>query len=127
MCVLIIVVFERIMYYGILVNFFIFFMNDIEFSLFVFVGFVFVFIGMVWMMLIVGGIVGDFYSGCYNVVWGSFFIYIVGVCVILGLIYFSCGSKNCFLDCKILVVFVLIVVFIGEGVYKVNVIVFGGD
>lgn len=45
-------------------------------------------------MFIVGGIVGDLYSGCYNVVWGSFFVYIVGIGMIFLLfVFFDCFNK----------------------------------
>ena len=126
-CVLTTVVLERITYYGILANLLIFLMNDTEFSPSASVGLVFVFTGMAWMMSTVGGIVGDSYSGRYNAVWGSLLIYIVGVCAILGSTYFSNGSKKCHSDCKLLVVFALIVISIGEGAYKANVTAFGGD
>ena len=126
-CVLTTVVLERVTYYGILANLLIFLMNDSEFSPSASVGLVFVFTGMAWMMSTVGGIVGDSYSGRYNAVWGSLLIYIVGVCAILGSTYFSNGSKKCHSDCKLLVVFALIVISIGEGAYKANVTAFGGD
>lgn len=45
-------------------------------------------------MLIVGGIIVDSYSGCYNVVWGSFFIYIVGVGMVFVLVLLLIWSFN---------------------------------
>ena len=125
-CVLLTVVLERVTYYGILANLLIFLITEIDFGQSQSVGLVFAFTGMAWMMSTIGGIVGDSYSGRYNAVWGSLLIYIVGVGAIWQSAFLS-EHPYCEKLYTLLAVFSLLLVSIGEGVYKANVTAFGGD
>lgn len=128
-CVLLTVVLERLVYYGIVGNLLIFLINETKFSQSISIGIVFIFTALSCLMSTVGGTVGDSYSGRYNAVWGSLLVYIVGV----GMI----SSSACILDKKsdkeyrhlahVLCLVSLVIISTGEGAYKANVTAFGGD
>ena len=135
-CVLLTVVLERLVFYGIVANLLIFLINETHFTQSVSVGIVFIFTGMSCLMSTVGGTVGDSYSGRYNAVWGSLLVYIVGIGMILSSAVFSYCSNHTKPEEKkkeyhrIAHVFCLVSLFIistGEGAYKANVTAFGGD
>ena len=136
-CVLLTVVLERLVFYGIVANLLIFLINETHFNQSISIGIVFIFTGLSCLMSTVGGTVGDSYSGRYNAVWGSLLVYIVGIGMIFSSAVFShCsnntkhkGKKEEIYD-QIAHVFCLVSLFIistGEGAYKANVTAFGGD
>lgn len=132
-CVLLTVVLERLVYYGIVANLLLFLINETRFNQSVSTGIVFIFTALSCLMSTVGGIVGDSYSGRYNAVWGSLLIYIVGVGMIFSSAFFSDYSENqthfkeYHLVAHVLALFSLFVISTGEGAYKANVTAFGGD
>ena len=125
-CVLLTVVLERLVYYGIVGNLLIFLINETQFNQSISTGIVFIFTALSCLMSTVGGTVGDSYSGRYNAVWGSLLVYIVGI----GMI----SSSACISDdeeyrhlAHILCLVSLFIISTGEGAYKANVTAFGGD
>lgn len=131
--VLLTVVLERIVFYGIVANLLLFLINETQFNQSISTGLVFLFTGLSCLMTAVGGTVGDSYSGRYNAVWGSLLVYIVGIGMICSSAIFSqlhekAPRKELY---RILAhVFCLVSLFIictGEGAYKANVTAFGGD
>lgn len=126
-CVLLTVVLERIVYYGILANLLLFLISENQFNQSVSVGIVFVFTGLAWLMSTVGGIIGDSYSGRYNAVWGSLLVYVLGVGMILSSTFIPMRKPELKTYHHLLALFALLIVSIGEGIYKANVTAFGGD
>lgn len=127
-CILLIVILERITFYGLLANLLPFLINWIGLSQSVSIAVVFTFTGLAWLMSTIGGIIGDSYSGRYNAVYGSLLIYIVGVGMVLAAACFSelkLGDLSSLYQPLALVA--LIIISVGEGAYKANVTAFGGD
>ena len=125
-CVLLTVVLERLVFYGIVANLLIFLINETKFNQSISIGIVFIFTGMSCLMSTVGGTVGDSYSGRYNAVWGSLLVYIVGI----GMIYSSArisDKKEYRHLAHVLCLVSLFIISTGEGAYKSNVTAFGGD
>ena len=121
-CVLLTVVLERLVFYGIVANLLIFLITETKFNQSVSIGIVFIFTGLSCLMSTVGGTVGDSYSGRYNAVWGSLLVYIVGI----GMIY-SSSLKIYSILAHVLCLVSLFIITIGEGAFKANVTAFGGD
>lgn len=131
--VLLTVVLERIVFYGIVANLLLFLINETQFNQSISTGLVFLFTGLSCLMTAVGGTVGDSYSGRYNAVWGSLLVYIVGIGMICSSAIFShLYEKPPYKELyrNLAHVFCLVSLFIictGEGAYKANVTAFGGD
>ena len=126
-CILLIVILERVTFYGLLANLLPFLINWIGLSQSVSIAVVFTFTGLAWLMSTIGGIIGDSYSGRYNAVYGSLLIYIVGVGMVLAAALFSelkLGESSFY---QPLALVALIIISVGEGAYKANVTAFGGD
>ena len=133
-CVLLTVVFERLVFYGIVANLLIFLINETKFNQSVSIGIVFIFTGLSCLMSTVGGTVGDSYSGRYNAVWGSLLVYIVGIAMIFSSAIISDIYKLFHIKDKeyrplahVLCLVSLFIISTGEGAYKANVTAFGGD
>lgn len=135
-CVLLTVVLERLVFYGIVANLLIFLINETHFNQSISTGIVFIFTGLSCLMSTVGGTVGDSYSGRYNAVWGSLLVYIVGIGMIFSSSVFShCSNKQKHKEknkeyhiiAHVLCLVSLFIISTGEGAYKANVTAFGGD
>ena len=125
-CVLLTVVLERLVFYGIVANLLIFLINETQFGQSISIGIVFIFTGLSCLMSTVGGTVGDSYSGRYNAVWGSLLVYIVGIGMIFSSTYFS-KNEEYHIIVHVLCLVSLFIISTGEGAYKANVTAFGGD
>lgn len=130
--VLLTVVLERIVFYGIVANLLLFLINETRFNQSISTGMVFLVTGLSCLMTTVGGTVGDSYSGRYNAIWGSLLVYIVGIGMICSSAIFSHLYEKAPKEIYRIFahVFCLVSLFIictGEGAYKANVTAFGGD
>ena len=126
-CILLIVILERITFYGLLANLLPFLINRIGLSQSASIAVVFIFTGLAWLMSTIGGIIADSYSGRYNAVYGSLLIYIVGVGMVVAAALFpefKLGESSFY---QPLALVALIFISVGEGAYKANVTAFGGD
>ena len=133
-CVLLTVVLERLVFYGVVANLLIFLINETQFNQSVSTGIVFIFTGLSCLMSTVGGTVGDSYSGRYNAVWGSLLAYMVGIGMICSSAIFSdqcdkvASHEEIYrLPAHVLCLVSLFIISTGEGAYKANVTAFGGD
>lgn len=128
-CILLIVILERITFYGLMANLLPFLTTRIRLNQSASIAVVFAFTGLAWLMSTIGGIIGDSYSGRYNAVYGSLLIYIVGVGMVFAAALLSefkllLGESSFY---QPLALVALIVISVGEGAYKANVTAFGGD
>ena len=135
-CVLLTVVLERLVFYGIAANLLIFLINETQFNQSIAIGIVSIFTGLSCLMSTVGGTVGDSYSGRYNAIWGSLLVYILGIGMICSSAVFSDSfsnpneeekNKEYRLPAHVLCLVSLFIISTGEGAYKANVTAFGGD
>ena len=125
-CIILIVILERITFYGLIANLLPFLINRIGLDQSASIAVVFTFTGLAWLMSTIGGIIADSYSGRYNAVYGSLLIYIVGVGMVLAAAVFSeLKLRESFYQPLTFVA--LIIISVGEGAYKANVTAFGGD
>lgn len=76
----------------------------------------------------IGGWVVDIFLGRYNIIYGSFLLYVVGIIILVVVIFdygvsygLSIGSKEVFFG------ILLLFIFVGIGGIKVNVFFLGAD
>ena len=129
-------VFERFAYYGILINFALFLNKCCGWSMFVSVASVMAFSSVSWFMCAVAGIMADSRFGRYNTIVGGFLVYFIGtlilvvVAFLMGHFYFQNGEAiNVINQPWILMILLvaLLSVSAGEGAVKANLSAFGAD
>lgn len=104
--------------------------------MFLFVVSVMVFILILWFMCVLGGIMVDLCFGCYNIIVSGFIVYFIGfvifvvVVFVMGYFYVERGEVCKRIDefwILVVIIVVLFFIFVGEGVVKVNLFLFGVD
>ena len=129
-------VFERFAYYGILINFVLFLNKCCRWTMFVSVASVMAFSSISWFMCAFGGILADSRFGRYSTIVRGFLVYFIGtvtlvvVAFLMG--YFYLERRQA--DDKIDEPWILSILFVallcisaGEGAVKANLSAFGAD
>lgn len=129
-------VFERFAYYGILINFVLFLNKCCGWPMFVSVASVMSFSCVSWLMCALAGIMADSRFGRYNTIVSGFLVYFIGtvilvvVAFLMGRFYFRTGEAVIVIDqpwMLIILLVSLLLVSTGEGAVKANLSTFGGD
>ena len=129
-------VFERFAYYGILINFALFLNKCCGWSMFVSVASVMAFSSVSWFMCAIGGVMADSRFGRYNTIVSGFLVYFIGtlilvvVAILMGHYYYQKGEARNVIDepwILMILLFALLSVSAGEGAVKANLSAFGAD
>lgn len=129
-------VFERFAYYGILINFVLFLNKCCGWTMFLSVASVMAFSSISWFMCALGGIMADSRFGRYNTIVSGFLVYFIGaltlvlVAFLMGYFYFENGQPRDRIDQPRILIFLLVALLsisAGEGAVKANLSAFGAD
>lgn len=129
-------VFERFAYYGILINFVLFLYKCCGWPMFVSVASVMVFVSLSWFMCAVSGIMADSRFGRYNTIVSGFLIYFIGTLTLVVVAFlmghYDLGKRE--EDSIIIQPWILMILLVsslsitaGEGAVKSNLSTFGAD
>lgn len=128
--------FERFAYYGILINFALFLNKCCGWPMFVSAASAMAFSSVSWFMCALGGVMADSRFGRYNTIVRGFLVYFIGtlilvvVAFLMGHFYFQRGESQNVVDQPwILMVLLVALLFVsaGEGAVKANLSAFGAD
>lgn len=129
-------VFERFAYYGILINFVLFLNKCCGWAMFVSVASVMAFSTISWFMCALGGIMADSRFGRYSTIVSGFVIYYIGtlilvvVAFLMGYFYLEKGQARDRIDepwILMILFLALLCISAGEGAVKANLSAFGAD
>ena len=128
--------FERFAYYGILINFVLFLNKCCGWPMFVSVASTMAFSSVSWFMCAIAGIMADSRFGRYNTIVSGFLVYFIGtlilvvVAFLMGHYYFQKGETRNIIDQPWILMILLVgllSVSAGEGAVKANLSAFGAD
>lgn len=128
-------VFERFAYYGILINFVLFLNKCCGWPMFVSAVSVMAFSSISWLMCAIGGVIADARFGRYNTIVIGFLVYFIGTLILVVVAFLmghfiETGQAGKRIDEHwILVMLLVSLIFIsaGEGAVKANLSAFGAD
>ena len=136
MALILIELFERFAYYGILINFVLYLNKCAGWPMFVSVASVMTFTTISWFMCALGGIMADSRFGRYNTIVSGFLVYFVGsiilvvVAFMMGYFYVERGEARKRIDepwILVVLIVALLSISAGEGAVKANLSAFGAD
>lgn len=129
-------VFERFAYYGILINFVLFLNKCCGWTMFLSVASVMTFSSISWFMCALTGIMGDSRFGRYNTIVSGFLVYFFGaltlvlVAFLMGYFYLENGQPRDRIDQPWILMILLVALLsicAGEGAVKANLSAFEAD
>lgn len=136
LALILIELFERFAYYGILINFVLYLNKCCGWAMFVSVASVMAFTSVSWFMCALGGIMADSRFGRYNTIVSGFFVYFIGsiilvvVAFVMGNFYIERGEAPKRIDepwILVVLIVALLSISAGEGAVKANLSAFGAD
>ena len=136
LALILIELFERFAYYGILINFVLYLNKCAGWPMFVSVASVMAFTSISWFMCALGGIVADSRFGRYNTIVSGFVVYFIGsiilvvVAFVMGYFYVERGEARKRIDepwILVVLIVALLSISAGEGAVKANLSSFGAD